>query len=260
MPIFDFSAISRSSTPIASRIWRSSGPENSVRGEISGIGGRVAQRRRIVDLRRRAGGGAMSASRSIGVTGIGTPSGNSSMVVLLALRRIHQRRVREVEPAMHRLEARRIVEPGDRNRLGAVDVADAAVRAPDVLEARRRRHLEQLVVRVARQHVAVGASPAAPPSGRARRARSTSRCASRGARSAAAGGGASMPTPPRRTRGDRGSAAGAEPAARGRRDGAAELHVALAARRVDHEVRREAQDRVAQLAAARRAAPATAPR
>ena len=175
---------------------------------ISGIGGRTRQASPdprpspagAAAPRRSDDGGWLDRHRHA--------VGEQLEVVFLALRRVHQRRVREVEPAMDRLEAGRIVEAGDRDRLGAVDVADAAVRAPDVLEARGRRDLEQLVVRVDGSTSPVGRPAAGLPSGRARRARSTSRCASRGARSAAAGGGASRPTPPRRTRGGRGSAAG----------------------------------------------------
>ncbi len=78
MPIFERSAISRSSTPTASRICRRSGPVNSV------CGGQLRHRRaggevhRVVRLPRAGTVGPLPGGPGGGVTGIGTPSGNSS--------------------------------------------------------------------------------------------------------------------------------------------------------------------------------------
>ena len=148
---------------------------------------------------------------------------------------------------MHGLEARGIVEAADRDRLCAVDVADPAVRATDVLEARRRRHLEQLVVRIRREHVAI------------RRRRAHRHQAARDALEALRDPGLRMldqqrATSPRRCPhglvvlevpqiADRSP----EAAPRHGGDRTPELHVALAARRVDHEVGSEGEDRLAQL-------------
>ena len=225
MPIFERSAISRSSTPTASRIWRSSGPVNSVRGPISRHRRARRERRRIsVFAAARVDRRGVARRRDRHRHAVG----KQLAVVFLALRRVHQRRVREVEPAVHGLEARRIVEaPTPRStrrrrcrgsggsRAGCPRSSRSA--APRAARSASRDGSTSLVVSRSRRC----RSRRGPPAARARRARSTSRSASRGARSAAAGGAASTPTPPRRTRGGRDSesacrAGGAPPTATAR--------------------------------------------